>query len=190
MSLNYGGLFESWEIAVAKKVINDYRKDHTYLAREGLDDLLQECLMRWLDVRDRYDTKRGASKRTYMAEVVRNMLINLAEKASADKRKAIYESVSLDEPFDDNEDEPALKDKLTESDDVLPQIKSELKLELSRVYQKLTPQQQKLCKLLGEEGLTISEASRQLNKHRMIIHREIARIRELFEKEGLRDYLK
>ena len=28
MSLNYGGLFESWEIAVAKKIVSDYRKEH------------------------------------------------------------------------------------------------------------------------------------------------------------------
>jgi len=58
------------------------------------------------------------------------------------------------------------------------------------VFQKLTPQQQKLCKLLGEDGLSISDASRQMDKHRMVIYREIARIRELFEKEGLKDYLK
>ncbi len=190
MSFNYGGLFESWEIAVAKRVINGYRKEHKYLEREGLDDLLQECLIHWLEVRCRYDPKRGASKKTYMAEVVRNMLSKLAEKATADKRKAIYESVSLDEPFNDDEDTPALKDKIAESDDVLPQIKSELKIELSEAFQKLTPQQQELCKLLGEEGLTISEACRRLDKHRMIVYRELARIRELFEKEGLKDYLK
>ena len=190
MSLNYGGLFESWEIAVAKKVINDYRREHEYLAREGLDDLLQECLIRWLEVRDRYDPKRGASKKTYMAEVVRNMLSKLAEKATADKRKAIYESVSLDGSLSDDEDKPALIDKIAESKDIQPQTKSELKIELSRVFQKLTPQQQKLCTLLGEEGLSISEASKRLDKHRMIIYREIARIRELFEKEGLKDYLK
>lgn len=189
MSLNYGGLFESWELAVAKKVINDYRKERKCLEREGFDDLLQECLIHWLDVRDQYDPNRGASKKTYMAEVVRNVLGQFAEKARTDKRKAFYESVSLDEPLNE-EDAPTLKDKIAASDDALPQINSELKIELSRVYQKLTPQQQKLCKLLGEEGLTISEACRRLDKHRMIVYREIARIRELFEKEGLKDYLK
>ncbi len=190
MSLNYGGLFESWELAVAKKVINDCRKEQKCLEREGFDDLLQECLIHWLEVRDQYDPNRGASKKTYMAEVVRNVLGQLAEKARTDKRKAFYESVSLDEPLNAEEDSPALKDKIAASDDAPPQINSELKIELSKAYQKLTPQQQKLCKLLGEEGLTISEACRRLDKHRMIIYREIARIRELFEKEGLKDYLK
>jgi len=190
MSLNYGGLFESWEIAVAKRIIDDYRKKHKSLEREGFDDLLQECLIHWLEVRDRYDASRGASKKTYMAEVVRNVLGQLSEKTRTDKRKTIYESISLDEPLNDDEDAPTLKDKIPQSNDVLPQIKSELKIELSKAFQKLTPQQQKLCRLLGEEGLTISEACRRLDKHRMIVYRELARIRELFEKEGLKDYLK
>ena len=188
--MNYGGLFESWELAVAKKVINDYRKKHRSLEREGFDDLLQECLIHWLDVRDRYDPGRGASKNTYMAEVVGNVLGQLAAKARTDKRKAVYESISLDQPLNDEEDSPALKDKIPQNNDALPQLDSELKIELSKAYQKLTPQQQKLCRLLGEEGMTISEASRRLDKHRMIIYREIERIRELFEKEGLKDYLK
>lgn len=188
--MNYGGLFESWEIAVAKKVIDDYRKKYKCLEREGFDDLLQECLISWLDVRDRYDPNRGASKKTYMAEVVGNVLGHLAEKARTDKRKAIYESISLEEPLNEDEDSPTLKDKIPQHDDVLSQTRSELRIELSKAFQKLTPQQQELCKLLGEEGLTISEACRRLDKHRMIVYRELARIKELFEKEGLKDYLK
>ena len=190
MSLNYGGLFESWEIAVAKKVINDYRREHKYLAREGLDDLLQECLIRWLEVRDRYDPKRGASKKTYMAEVIRSALRKLVEKAKTDKRKAIYESVSLEEPLNDDEDGPTLKGKLAESEDIPPQAKSELKIDISRVFQKLTPQEQKLCKLLGEEGLSINEACKYFSKHRSVVYRDVLRIRKLFEEEGLKDYLK
>lgn len=190
MSLNYGGLFESWEIAVAKGVIDAYRKKYKYLEREEFDDLLQECLISWLDARDKYDYHRGASRKTYMAEVIGNVLGQIVLAAKTDKRKTIYESISLDEPLNDEKDSPTLKDKLVKDDDIPEQIKSELKIELSRVYQKLTPQQQELCKLLGEEGLSVTEASRRLNKHRMIIYRQIARIRDLFEKEKLKDYLK
>ena len=64
--------------------------------------------------------------------------------------------------------------------------KLQQKLELG---QKLTPQQKKLCKLLGEEGLSVTEASKEMKKHRRHLYREIARIREVFEKEGLKDYL-
>lgn len=189
MSLNYGSLFESWELAVAKKIIATHRKEWKCLEREGFDDLLQECLMHWMDVRDNYDPGRDASRRTFMAKVVKNKLFNIIEKATAEKRKTIYESISLDDSLDSEEDSPALKDKITGADDVPPQLKSELKIELSRAFQKLTPQQQKLCKLLGEGGLSVSEASREMKKHRRHLYREIARIREVFEKEGLKDYL-
>jgi len=67
---------------------------------------------------------------------------------------------------------------------------SELKIELSRAYQKLTPQQQELCKLLGEEGMSINEACKHFDKHRSNIYRDVLRIRKLFEEEGLKDYLK
>jgi DNA-directed RNA polymerase specialized sigma24 family protein len=123
-----------------------------------------------------------------MAGVVKNTLGQLLEKARTDKRKIIYESLSLDEPLNDDEDSLTLKDKIPEGD-TPPQIKSELKIELSKAYQKLTPQQQKLCRLLVEENISINEACRRLDKHRMVVYREIARIRELFEKEGLKDYL-
>lgn len=189
MSLNYRGLFESWELAVAKKIISEHRKEWRCLEREGFDDLLQECLMHWLDVRDSYDASRDASRQTFMAKVIKNKLANIIAKSTAEKRKTIYESISLDESLGDDEDAPTLKDKLAENDDTPPQVKSELTVELSRAFQKLTPQQQKLCKLLGEEGLSITEASREMKKHRRHLYREIARIREVFEKEGLKDYL-
>lgn len=188
--MNYGSLFEGWELSVAKRVIDDYRKEHRCLQREGFDDLLQECLIHWLEVRDRYDPDRGASKKTYMAEVVGNVLGHLAEKSRTDKRKAIYESISLDEPLNDDEDSPTLKDKIANSDDVPPQTNSELKIELTKAYQRLTPQQQKLCKLLGEEGLNINEACKHFGKHRSNVYRDVLRIRQIFEEEGLKDYLK
>jgi len=188
--LNYGGLFESWELAVAKKVINDYRKKHRSLEREGFDDLLQECLIHWLDVRDRYDPGRGASKNTYMAKVIASALRKLVEKANTDKRKAIYESASLEEPLNDDGDELTIKGKLAKDEDIPPQAKTELKIDISRVLQKLTPEEQKLCRLLGEEGLSINEACKYFNKHRSVVYRDVLRIRKLFEEEGLKDYLK
>lgn len=189
MSLNYGGLFESWELAVAKRLVSDYRKEWKCLEREGFDDLLQECLMHWLDVRDGYDAGRDASKQTFMAKVIKNKLSNIVEKATAEKRRTIYESVSLDESLNDDENAPTLKDKIPDTKDTSPHTNIELKIGLSKAYQKLTPQQKKLCELLGEEGLSVTEASKEMKKHRRHLYREIARIREVFEKEGLKDYL-
>ena len=185
--MNYGGLFESWEVAVVKNLINDYRRKWRFLKREGFDDLLQECLIHWLDVRDGYEVSRETSKKAFMARVIKNKLKNILAKAQAKKRKAFYESVSLDAPFDDEKDLPDLKDQITNTPDELSQ---ELKIRLSEALKKLTPQQKKLCKLLGEEGLNINEACKHFNKHRSSIYRDVLRVRALFEKEGLKNYLR
>jgi RNA polymerase sigma-70 factor (ECF subfamily) len=189
MSLNYGGLFESWELAIAKRLVNDYRKEWKCLEREGFDDLLQECLMHWLEVRDGFDSGRDASKQTFMARVIRNKLGNIIEKATAEKRKTIYESISLDAPLSDDEGELTLKDRIVDTKSDSPRTEADLKADISKAYQKLTAQQQKLCRLLGEEGLSVTEASREMKRHRRHLYREIARIRDIFEKEGLKDYL-
>lgn len=189
-SLNYYGLFEGWEIAVAKKLIHDYRENWKCLKRDDFDDLLQECLMRWLEVRDTYDQDREASEKTFMARIVRNLLINIVEKATAEKRKAFYESESLDAPLSDEEDAPTLKDQIASKQEDLPQSGTELRLEIARTLQKLSPQQKELCRLIGEEGLSINEACSHFGKHRSNIYRDVIRIKEVFEKEGLKDYLK
>ncbi len=187
--MNYGGLFESWELAVAKRVINDYRKKQKYLEYEDFDDLLQECLIHWLEVRDKHDPGRG-SKKTFMAEVVGHVLGHVARDAHRDKRKTIYESVSLDQPLNDDEDAPALKDKIPDTSNIPSPIDTELKIGISKAYKKLTPHQRKLCKLLGEEGLNINEACKHFDKHRSNVYRDVLRIRQIFEEEGLKDYLK
>jgi RNA polymerase sigma factor (sigma-70 family) len=188
-ALNYGGLFESWEIAVAKRLINDYRKAWKCLEREGSDDLLQECLIHWLDARDGYDPGRNASKQTFMAKVIRNKLGNIIKKSTAEKRKTIYESVSLDTPLGDDEGAPTLKDKIPDTASIPQQANADLKICLFEAYRKLTPQQKKLCRLLGEKGLSMTEAGKEMKKQRRHLYREIARIRAVFEKEGLKDYL-
>ncbi|MFA5104833.1 MAG: hypothetical protein WC527_06620 [Candidatus Margulisiibacteriota bacterium] len=134
--MNYGGLFEGWEIAVAKRLIDEYRKAWSCLQREGFDDLLQECLVHWLDVRDGYDPGQDASKQTFMAKVIRNKLGNILEKATAEKRKTIYESVSLDKPLNDD-DEFTLKDKIPDPKSDPPHTQIGLRIGLSKASKNL-----------------------------------------------------
>ena len=190
--MRYGGLFESWEIAIAKRLCNERREKHKSLSCEGPDDLLQECLVCWLDLRERYDPTRKASKKTFMAGVITKELGKIVEKLTADKRKTIYESISLDRPLDDDVDKDTLtlKDKIPDTKGAHPHINLELKKELSKAYKKLTPQQQKLYRLLAEEGLSINAASKHFGKHRSNVYRDVLRIREVFEKQGLKDYLR
>jgi RNA polymerase sigma-70 factor (ECF subfamily) len=54
----------------------------------------------------------------------------------------------------------------------------------------LTPAQQRLCQLLGEEGLSIKEAAERLRIPRGTLYEEIKRIRRIFDQQGLGNYLK
>lgn len=194
MSHNYRGLFREWEIAVAQKLVNECQKRWSCLEREGFEDLLQECLIHWYFVRDNYDPKREASQKTFMGRIIRNKLTDLVRERKADKRKLGHLAVSLDEPFGEEEDSTALIDQIDEQNvkssfpNLLVDI--QLKIDLSRALRGLTPKQRKLCNLLGEKGLTVKEASEYLKTPRSTIYEELKRIRAIFRKENLADYLK
>ena len=121
-----------------------------------------------------------------MAGVIRKELGKIVERLTADKRKTIYEAVPLDKPLDaggDNDGKPLiLEERISENKNTSPRTGHDLKIELSRVYQKLTPLQKKLCRLLGEEGLSINEACKHFGEPRSSIYREVLRIREILKK--------
>jgi RNA polymerase sigma-70 factor (ECF subfamily) len=194
MSQNYRGLFQDWEIAVAKKLVNEFQEKWRCLEREDFDDLLQECLTHWFFAKDDYDPRREASQKTFMGRIIRNKLTDLVRERESDKRKIAHLTVSLDEPLGDDEDSPALIDKIDEQtvSDTAPNpfLGIQLKIDLSKALQKLTPKQKELCLLLGEKGLTVKEASEYLKTPRSTIYDELKRIRTIFMKGGLEDYLK
>ena len=194
MSQNYRGLFNDWEIAIAKKLVDDFQRKWECLKQEEFDDLLQECLTHWLFVKDSYDEGREASPKTYTGEVIRNKLTDFVREKEADKRKISQFTVSLDQPIGNDEDAPLLIEKIDEettSDETTnPFMELQLKIDLSKALQKLTPKQKNICQLLGEDGLTIKQLSEYLKTPRSTIYDEIRRIRKIFMKENLEDYLK
>lgn len=194
MSQNYKGLFNDWEIAIAKKLVGEFQRKWKYLEEEDFEDLFQECLIHWLFTRDSYDSTHGASQKTYMGKVVRNKLTDLIREREADKRKISQFTVSLDEPLGNEEDAPSLIEKIDEKtisdspQDTFLQV--QLKIDLSKAMMKLTPQQKKICHLLGNDGFSIMQVSEYLKTPRSTIYDEIKRIRNIFMKENLEDYLK
>lgn len=194
MSQNYRGLFHDWEIAVVKKLVNEFQRKWKCLKQEDFEDLLQECLTHWLFARDNYDPTREASQKTYMGKAVRNKLTDLVREKEADKRKIAHLTISLDEPLGNDEDAPSLIEKIDENtisdEPANPFMELQLKIDLSKALQKLTPKQKKLCHLLGEGGLTIKQVSEYLKTPRSTLYDEIKRIRKIFMKDGLEDYLK
>lgn len=183
MGLGYSGLFENWEIKVAKDLIRKLQKRHKRLKREDLDDLLQECLIHWLEIRDSYKPSREVSRKTFMAHVIWNKLNNIFKAQSRDKRKALFHTVPIDAL-------PEGKFPGLVSISSKEILQSALESDLSKAYQKLTPKQREICRLIGEEGVSPTEAGRRLKIDRSTAYRELGRIRKIFTKAGLKAYLK
>lgn len=191
MSHDYGRIFKDWEIAITKKLISEFKKQWACLKLEDFDDLLQECLSHWYQVREKFDPAKKASIKTYMAKVIRTQLLYKVRALNAEKRKTQQKSISLDEPVSDEEGAKTLAEEIpdTSPSAIDEALRNELKQRLKKVIDKLSPEQREICRLMGEEGLSINEASRVLNKHRSFIDRQIIRIRRFFKNEGLREYL-
>ena len=150
---------------------------------------MQDCLTHWLFARDKYKTGHGASVKTFMERVVKRRLINIVKEKERLKRRAFYTSLSLDKLLDD--DRTGFIEKFIKVDDegFDSLIKSELPAALSKAIGRLSFRQKELCRLLGEEGMNINEASAHMNIPRSTLQEEVKRIREIFRKEGLENYL-
>jgi len=191
MSLNYRKLFKGWEIAIAKGLVSDFQKQWLCLKNEGFEDLLQECLTHWFFVKGKYSSETGASEKTFMRKVVKNKLANLVKSRERKKRKGLYQSASLEAPADDGKDIAAMLDQISArdylSDDLF--LEAALKIDFPNAFKKLTRRQKKLCRLISESGLTVTEASKYLKINRRTTYDELKRIKKIFTREGLREYL-
>lgn len=185
MNQNYQGLFESWEIGVAKNKIREFKTKWKWMEYME-EDLLQECLAHWLFKRDKFDPEAGAKRNTFMAKVVSNKLMDIVREQLSDKRKIAHESISLDQPLNFDEESSSLLDILFSESDFRLQI--DLKISIQKVFPQLTKVQADLCMHLSE-GCTGSELAEMLGIGRATVYREIERIRKTFEKQGLKEFL-
>jgi len=191
MDLDYGELFEDWEIGIAKKLIIEFQRKWRCLSREHINDLLQECLTRWFFARNNYNPTRGASQKTFMARAIRNRLMDLVREREADKRKVAHLAVSLDEPPEDDgglTSATGRVDQKVPADPELCSLQVGLAVDVRRVSGKLSPKQKQVCALLMR-GLDITEVAKALETPRSTLYDEIARIRRIFQEAGLEAYL-
>jgi len=194
MALKHGEELQRWEIAVTKKLVGEFRRRSRSLAREEFDDLLQECLAHWLEVRRKLDPDREGPPIAYMARVIRNKLTDLVRERSAAKRARDFDTVSLDAAVSESDDAPTFADlldaaKSREPGDAQSVDRNDARIDIAKALLKLTPRQRRLCMLLGEEGLSIKEAAELLRIPRGTLYEEIKRIRKSFADHGLGDYL-
>ena len=190
-SPNYRGFFEDWEIGIVKNIIAGFRKENQCLKTEDFDDLVQECLIHWYFVKEKYDPSSNASLKTFMERVVKNKLSNIAKEYRRDKRKVFHKSISIDQPLSEDNDS-TLSDSLSTENTSHPNFRSqlELQIELEKTMQKLSPQQKEICKYLEDETVSIKDISQYLNIDRGTVYREIKRIRAIFEEDRLKDFLR
>lgn len=181
MQSEYEGLFEGWELSIARKIVRNHLEKR--FGRQGADEdfILSGCLNHWYLKRHTYRPEGEANPQTYMARVVKNYLMSLLRKDLAEKRKIDRLSESLDRPIDPENPEFTLLDKV--SADLSPKD-FRLQLDVKAALSKLSPRQRDICHLLKRKA-TKTDVAHELGLNRDTIHREIRRIREIFRRDGL-----
>ena len=194
MALRPGVGLDGWEIAVAKKLVGEYRRRSRILERYEFEDLVQDCLLHWITVRRSLDRDPANPPLGYMATVLRNWLADLVRKRGTDKRSGDLDTPSLDASIDGSDDGMTLAELLdvSQSRDSAGdgEAHHQMHLDLLRACAHLTPAQQRLCLMLGEEGLSVKAAAEQLGIPRGTLYEEINRIRKLFADHGMEIYLR
>jgi RNA polymerase sigma factor (sigma-70 family) len=195
MALKPGDGLDKWEIAVAKKVVGEFRRRSRILGRDEFDDLVQDCLLHWIGVRRKLAPDPDNPPVGYMAQVLRNKLTDFMREQGAEKRAGDLGAVSLDATVDGSEDGMTLAESLdasesTQAGEMGETHRHHVRMDLLRAMARLTPSQQRLCVMLGAEGLSVKEAAEQLRIPRGTLYEEIKRIRKVFADHGLGGYLK
>ena len=178
--------FNPREIGVAHNVVSGFLKLHPTFRGYDFKDLLQECLLHWLARRHLYRPGLGASPSTFMGKILRRKLLDILDEEMTHKRRLNQIAEPLEPPPDDDPEDgsPAPPSPAVPSE--IPHL--HLRLAVESVLAALHPNQVKLCELL-KEGMNVSEISRALGKPRPTIYDELKRIREIFHREGLHDFL-
>ena len=84
MALKPGDGLERWEIAVAKRVVGEFRRRSRILGREGFDDLVQDCVERALQRLDNW--RSGESPRRGLFTILHPLFLDQVRRV---KRQGI-----------------------------------------------------------------------------------------------------
>ena len=171
-------------------LVREAQREHVCLRIEGFEDLLQECLIHWFFIKDQYRPEAGASEHTFLNRAIRNKLADIMRLRGTNKRKIFYMSESLD-ALGEDEELTSMKEKIlmVEEQTVSKITAVELPDAMARATANLTFRQKQLCHFLME-GISIAKAGEKMGIPRTTLNEEVKRIREVFRKEGLEEYLR
>lgn len=182
--------FEPWEEETARAVVRSFLVARGGCVDEEIQqDLVQECLLQWWLRRGRYDTTRGANRRTFMNRVCENRLRDLWREQRAARRRGLQADMSLEREGDS---EPSLQDSIADPAAADPQHEADLSAlrdRLLNVRHRLTARQRALVDALLQ-GFEIGEASAQMGVPRSSLYDELRRLRTPFRDAGLEEFLR
>jgi RNA polymerase sigma factor (sigma-70 family) len=175
--------FEPWELDTANAVVRSHLRVRGQLRDKELEqNLIQECLLQWWLKRDRYDSTRGANRRTFMNKVCENHLRGLARRANTQRRGRGRQPLSLDVPLNEGGD---LLADLYPGASPAPDREVEvldLARQVERFRRRLSQRQREV--LNGRlEGRSNVDLAREIGVSRDTVHEDIKRIQKVARDE-------
>ncbi|MFH1552711.1 MAG: sigma-70 family RNA polymerase sigma factor [Candidatus Omnitrophota bacterium] len=170
--------------------MREAQNDYLSLRKEGFEDLLQECLIHWFFMKDQFRAESGASERTFLNRITRNKIADLIRRRDANKRKVLYVSKSLDEMDGDGESINTKEKILMVEEQIVSKVSAaNLPEAMSKVTAGLSFRQKQICRYLSE-GMSQVKVGEIMKIPRATLQDEIKRIREVFRKAGLEEFLR
>lgn len=179
----------AWEIRQVRNLCRYFYKRFEILRRDGFDDLFQEILIHWASKRNLFNPSDEESCGPVMRRVIENKIRDIVDSMHRKKRKAIYHTISLNDPAFERDEEDKVKQFLADEDTFRESFKCDIADVLRRANEKLSRRQRELCRLIQVDGLNLKQASEKLQIPRTTVYEEVFRIRDVFREEGLKDYL-
>jgi RNA polymerase sigma-70 factor (ECF subfamily) len=168
---------------------------HPGFTKSEREDIEQELRIELVQKYRCFDPDR-ARETTFIARVLENKVISLIRARAAEKRDFRRDARSLNETVSDAEggqveqaqtlDAPAARAHTGQSPRSAEE-QAQLRFDMAEVLKTLPDELRQLAELL--QDTTEYAASRVLGRSRRQIANDVARLRELFEDAGLRDYL-
>ncbi len=188
--------FAKWEKELAKGKIRTLIGKYE-LTKEDLSDMEQELL---LHIHRSRNVKKSwkqitASDRTILDRILDNKIRDLIDTHKSLKSQILRQAESLSKEMPSAEGETSVTyETLLREEQSLGRMgmpsaqEDELRLALSLAAQELSVRQRKILAAL-KKSQSVSEAARALRMHRTTLVRELKRMREVFYRRELNEYI-
>jgi len=164
--------------------------------RDDYDDLQQEMTLDLLERLPKFDPDKAAHT-TFVARVIERKISKLIRHRKQEMRDFRREACSVNEPIEDGNGGTVERGQTISQDEQDLQTgkhsrpegeRIDLRMDMSFVVSGLPPELQRLTELL--QAHSSLKVARELGVHRSTLYaRDIARLREIFEDQGMKEYL-